>query len=138
MRPVYESSADKTAEACVIRKLSERQQGAQFVKLPQLSVLDYVVIDNEKVKALVEIKNRRNPVDKYPTYIISERKLKDGLELSKLLNVSFILVVSWLDDIRWVKIKRLYPAEIGGRYDRGDAQDIERVCHIPIGDFKRL
>ena len=138
MRPIYESSADKSAEALVVKKLTERRQNAQFIKLPELSVVDYMVVDNGKAKALIEIKNRRNPADKYPTYIISERKLQDGLALSKLLNVPFVLVVSWLQEVRWVKIKQLYPAAIGGRYDRGDAQDIERVCHIPISDFKRL
>ena len=138
MRPIYESSADSAAEAHVIRKLAERQQEAQFVKLPRLAVIDYMVVSNGEVKALVEVKNRRNAADKYLTYIISERKLKDGLELSKLLNVPFIVVVSWLQDVRWVKIKQLYPSKIGVRYDRGDAQDIEQVCHIPVSDFKQL
>jgi len=138
MRPIYESSADRAAEAHVIRKLAEREQGVQFVKLPRLSVIDYMVVSNGEVKALVEIKNRRNAADKYPTYIISERKLKDGLELSKLLNVPFIVIVSWLQDVRWVKIKQLYPAKTGGRYDRGDVQDVEQVCHIPVSDFKQL
>ena len=127
MRPIYESKSDKNAEAEVIDELRRCAEGGQFIKLPDLAVIDYIVLgSSESPCALLEIKVRRNAATKYPTYMISERKIKDALSVSKLTN------------IRWVKVKALYPTAIGGRYDRGDSQDIERVCLIPISDFIKV
>lgn len=139
MRPIYESKSDKNAEAEVIDELRRCAEGGQFIKLPDLAVIDYIALDSSKKPcALLEVKVRKNAAAKYPTYMISERKIKDALSVSKLTNIPFILVVSWLGDIRWVKVKALYPTAIGGRYDRGDSQDIERVCLIPISDFIKV
>lgn len=139
MRPIYESKSDKVAEAKVITVLLTHSDNAQFIKLPDLAVVDYIAIDRAGIpRALIEIKVRKNAADKYPTYMISERKIKDALRVSELVNIPFVLVVSWLDDVRWVRVKTMYPTTIGGRYDRGDAQDVERVCLIPISDFAKV
>lgn len=139
MRPIYESAQNKTAERKVITALSSTIGGdTQFVKLKDLAVFDYMAISDGTPCALIEIKARNNAADKYPTLLISERKIKEGLEVATKLKMPFILIVSWLDDVRWVRVKEVYPVAVGGRYDRGDAQDIERVCHIPVGDFKKI
>ena len=131
MRPIYETSSNRMAEQEVVDRLSVAWK-ATILSLPKLAKVDRLIISDRKVRGWLEIKCRKNKADAYPTYMISARKIQDGLSLSEATKLPFILVVSWLGDIRWIKVESMYPTRTGGRVDRGDAQDIELVCDIPL------
>ena len=131
MRPIYETSQNRAAEQEVVDRLSKAWQ-ASIVRFPKLAKVDRLVFSGGMARGWLEIKCRKNRVDAYPTYMISARKIQDGLALSDTTKIPFILVVSWLGDIRWIKVESMYPTRSGGRVDRGDAQDIELVCDIPL------
>lgn len=131
MRPIYENNFNRSKEQQVVDLLEEKWR-AIIYKMPSLCVVDRLVVSGGKVKAWLEIKCRTNAFDAYPTYMISSRKVQGGLDLAKSSNLPFILVVSWNGDVRWIKVDQMYPQRSGGRRDRGDSQDIETVCDIPL------
>lgn len=131
MRPIYENNFNRSKEQHVV-DLLEKKWGATIYKMPSLCIVDRLVVSDKKVKGWLEIKCRTNAFDAYSTYMISSRKIQGGLDLAKSSNLPFILVVSWNGDIRWIKVDRMYPQRSGGRYDRGDSQDVETVCDIPL------
>ena len=104
------------------------------MKMPHLCFVDRLAARDGCVKAWLEIKCRTNDFSKYPTYMISARKIRDGLHLSDITGVPFILVVSWSDCIKFTQVTGNYPTRSGGRYDRNDALDVETVCDIPLDD----
>jgi hypothetical protein len=133
-RPVYENNGDRSREQGVADLLAEKW-GCSIFKMPHLCSVDRMAVDEAEVKAWLEIKCRTNSFDKYPTYMISARKIHDGLHLSRITRVPFILVVSWSDCVKYIKVEKTYPLRVGGRYDRNDALDEEIVCDIPLDGF---
>ena len=131
MRPIYETSENRKSEQAVADLLASAWK-TSILKLPKLAKIDRLVVADGNVRAWLEIKCRYNRMDAYPTYMISAHKIKDGLALSEATKIPFILVVSWSDGVRWTKVESMYPTRSGGRVDRGDAQDIELVCDIPL------
>jgi hypothetical protein len=109
------------------------------MKTAELAGVDgYLYYPDMKLAAIVEIKTRRNNYNKYPTYMLSANKWRNGLALSKEKGVPFMLVVSFLDGIYVTKMKQEYDIRQGGRYDRGDAMDVEDCVYIPMSDFRRM
>jgi len=48
-------------------------------------------------------------------------------------------VVKWNDMVGYVCMSEIdMDIQVGGRRDRGDAQDIEPVCMIPVKNFRRI
>jgi len=137
MRPIYETRENRQEEQDVADRLAAAWK-ASIIKFPRLAKVDRLVTLNGEARAWLEIKCRRNRMDAYPTYMISSRKIQDGLDLSEATKIPFILAVSWSDGVCWTKVESMYPTRSGGRVDRGDAQDIEMVCDIPIAQFKDI
>jgi len=138
MRPIYETPADKQREDEVRRYISE-SYSCVYMKTAELAGVDgYLYYPDMKLAAIVEIKTRRNNYNKYPTYMLSANKWRNGLALSKEKGVPFMLVVSFLDGIYVTKMKQEYDIRQGGRYDRGDAMDVEDCVYIPMSDFRRM
>jgi hypothetical protein len=131
MRPIYETSENRNSEQAVADLLASTWK-TTILKLPKLAKVDRLVVAGGNVRAWLEIKCRYNPMHTYLTYMISARKIQDGLDLSEATKLPFILVVSWSDGVCWTKVESMYPTRSGGRVDRGDAQDIELVCDIPL------
>jgi len=131
MRPIYETRENRQEEQDVADRLAAAWK-ATILSLPKLAKVDRLVISNGMARGWLEIKCRRNRMDAYPTYMISSRKIQDGLDLSEATKIPFILAVSWSDGVRWLRVTSMYPTRSGGRVDRGDAQDIELVCDIPL------
>ena len=70
--------------------------------------------------------------------MLSAAKYKKMLSLADALKVHALLLVKYTDKTRMVKLEEEYQINIGGRTDRGDAQDIEKCIYIPIEDFVDL
>jgi len=141
-RPTYENEASLKSEANTAFEI-EKAWKAQLVKMPMKSKIDFLMkrASDLEPKAFIETKNRACKRHQYPTYMISLDKWVAGLNMEMHTKLPFILVVNWDDEIGYLKCNEVVGAitvNMGGRSDRGDAQDIEPVVHIPIYLFKTL
>ena len=104
-----------------------------------LDPVDAVISDVEDIiVALVEIKTRRNASDKYPTYMLGAAKADMMMGIADSMGALPLLMVKFTDGIFLTKIKDGFERKHGGRYDRGDALDIEECIFIPMGKLRQL
>lgn len=139
MRPVYESDADRLAEARVSALFSEAWNGT-IIRMPPLARVDRLMLVNGAPRAWLEIKCRNHDFGKYDTYMLSADKFYGMLNLAKETKVPALLVVGYFDGIVWVNTGEVGGLRIfkGGRTDRNDPKDIEKVVKIPLVKFQRL
>lgn len=135
-RPLYETSNDRDRELIAINRLLKGTD-KEPIKLPIIYGIDYAVKEDGCITSWVEVKCRSNESTKYPTLMISAAKIWTGVEMFQITKLPFFLVCEWTDKIGFLKIHTVagYCIRIGGRTDRGDAQDIEPVYYIPIDKF---
>lgn len=138
MRPIYETAQDRQREEEVRRYLVGEYK-SQYTKTPDLYAVDGLWYDPDNIlSAVVEIKTRKNTHDKYPTYMLSAQKWQKGLEIAAEYGVPFMLIVQFTDGVYGVRLKKNYETKVGGRFDRGDAKDIEECIYIPLTDFRKM
>ena len=138
MRPIYEKDEDRTKEQIIFQMLAKKLN-CVCITTPKLSRIDRLICTKKgKLKALVELKVRTNKHDTYPTYMLSAAKYRKMLSLADALKVDALLLVRYTDKTRIVKLEEEYQINIGGRTDRGDAQDMEECIYIPIKNFVDL
>ncbi len=129
-RPIYESDADRANQATVVAKL-ERAFGLTATA-PQDRFAPYdAVFRFTHWPCVVEIKVRRNTRARYDTYMLSEAKYNALCAV----DANALLAVQWTDQLGVVQIPVEHTVTTGGRADRGDSRDIERVVLIPIEAF---
>lgn len=137
-RPLYETQLDKTREAAAIQLAASRWR-ASPVKLPMQYRIDYALMRDDRIAALAEVKCRDVDASQYPSLMLSLAKWQAGIALAGLLRVPFIIVASYADGARFVKVNELDAAAVtfgfGGRNDRNDEQDMEPVVYIPASCF---
>lgn len=139
-RPVYETSRTMEAERQTIERVSKAWD-VKFSKMPKFYRVDWAAVNPQgKVIGWAECKRRHTGKDSYKTFIISLGKALAGLELYEQTGIPFLIIVEWNDGLGYYKLKEIDSAsiEVGGRFDRGDAQDIEPLLHIPITKFTFL
>lgn len=141
MRPIYERDSDRTREAAAITVLA-RCTGAVPVAMAPMSGWDYEMRQAGQLVGLVEVKCRRCASTAFPTYMVSESKVRRLRDAAIDRGVAGILLVRWTDGDAWLSVTASDPArwrvEFGGRVDRGDPRDLEPVIHFDIGDFRFL
>ena len=138
MRPIYESSKDLSNELRVSAHLKDCWN-AEFVKLPMAYHVDWAVVRGTEIKAFAEFKRRQNPKDRYPTFMISLNKWKNGRSLGNEIGVPFLIIVEWNDGLYYCDTKAVEPTYgFGGRTDRGDSQDQEPVVFINTKAFYKV
>ena len=137
-RKQYETEEDLEIERAILQEVCN-QWKCEGQKLPISYHLDYALLRDDKIVALIEIKNRNIPSDQYETAIIPVTKRVSGNKLGNELGVPAMLVLRYQDDIKFVGFSEEpdYSA-IGGREDRGDWQDKEIVCHYARERFKSI
>jgi hypothetical protein len=132
-RPVYESDADRSNQAGVITKL-ERAFGLTATA-PRDPFAPYdAVFRRQPRPCVVEIKVRRNERARYETYLLSEGKY-NALCAIDARGADALLAVQWTDELGIVQVPVEHTVSTGGRYDRGDSRDVERVVLIPTSSF---
>lgn len=136
MRPLYETDWDLAQERELVSRFGDMTNSVPY-KLPISAHADYLMVRDREAKAVVEVKCRTNNRLAYDTYMISQHKF-EGLSSWERYGLTPILLVSWKDSVGYVKLPCLHQKSIGGRTDRGDAQDIEAVVHIAISEFKLI
>ena len=138
MRPLYESSKDLSNELRVSAHLKDCWN-AEFVKLPMAYHVDWAVVRGTEIKAFAEFKRRQNPKDRYPTFMISLNKWKNGRSLGNEIGVPFLIIVEWNDGLYYCDTKAVTSTYgFGGRTDRGDSQDQEPVVFINTKAFNKV
>jgi len=138
MRPIYETEKDLKNERSLADILCKKWR-CKLQKLQPRDSFDYAAIRDGKVIAFIEMKNRNNEIGKYDTYMISMSKLLHAHNVRNVTDIVCVLAVRWTDAIGWVMFDRKRShVTMGGRFDRGDPQDVEPVCHIKIKDFHLL
>lgn len=145
-RPIYETGANRKSEepvaeimALILRSRLERTR--------PLAIADYIVSSIDGVATgLMEIKVRRytpEELDDMGGFFISEQKLLMIHEVCKMLRLDFHLVVKATNCLLhlcfhhgnpWPRLER----KLGGRFDRGDQKDVERLCLFPTAMFTRI
>lgn len=135
-RPIYESDADRGRQASVVAKL-ESAFGLPATA-PQDRFAPYdAVFRFRHHPCVVEIKVRRNTRKRYPTYMLSEAKYH-ALCAIDAQGANALLAVQWTDQLGVVQVPVEHTVSTGGRYDRGDSRDVERVVLIPTDVFIRV
>ena len=141
MRPLYETDTDRQNERETIKILADAW-GVNFVKLKMSCVIDYALLDGKTVVAVVEVKNRnytRADIDRFGGLMISTNKFFAAKNWTDVLGVPFVLLAQLKDGLFYWVIEAdwpIIPIEMAGRTDRGDWQDVEPCCMIPMSWFK--
>lgn len=142
-RRIYETKDDRSKEEAVLETLRRAWHPVIVTKLPPKYALD-AFVDWGTVQAFLEVKRRNCASTTYKTYMLSLRKVREGLDHAELMPQGvFLLVVEWTDglfvcDVAEALTAPGYRVEVGGRDDRGDWQDVEPVAHIPVNLFQRI
>ena len=138
MRPLYESAKDLSNELRVSKHLKDCWN-ADFVKLPMAYHVDWAIVRGKEIKAFAEFKRRHNPKDRYPTFMLSLNKWRNGKSMGGELRVPFLVIVEWDDGLYYCDSKNVSPTYgFGGRFDRGDSQDQEPVVFIDTKTFYKV
>lgn len=133
-RPIYETEGDRANESVAMALLRER--GYLVCSLGRLSPCDFFAFNKDR-GFLVEFKKRSNTFCKYPDIMIPEKKLRKCLTIAEELRVGFLYLVEFTDGVYAATVSQ-YRTAIGGRTDRNDPGDIERIAYIDKSDFKRI
>lgn len=136
VRPLYESADDRAREAEIATKI-ERLLSRKLIKLPMQYRLDYMVMDDERLTAWVEIKRRFHTFDNYPNVFLSLAKVMAARELNAATGLPCRFFVQFNDCLAHADMCKPGRAlRFSGRFDREDWQDIEPLVLIPMDQWK--
>lgn len=135
-RPIYESDADRANQATVVAKLEQAFGLPAITPKSALAPFD-AAFRFAHNPCVVEVKVRRNERDRYPTYMLGEAKY-NALCAFGDRGINALLAVQWTDQLGVVRLPTEHTVSTGGRYDRGDDRDVERVVLIPTASFTRV
>ena len=134
-RPQYESQLDRQNEQIVAKAL--QGLGYDLTKLPPHYRLDYVLMQDGRPKAFIEVKARTFNMQKYPTALVNLHKVIAARQLSFETDLPAYMVVLYKDALARISFAEEF--ELGflanGRNDRDDPMDRDLVCHFPISRF---
>lgn len=136
-RPIYETKADVANEEAVARLITEAR-GYMMVKLPRLNQMDYAAFTTDGLKALIEIKCRRNTMAKYDSMMIGMEKVLHARQVYKHFGVKSYLFVQWTDQLGYVCLEDDCTIDMGGRTDRNDPNDMSLHAYFDIDKFRGL
>lgn len=136
---MYETAADLDREQATIERFLRRYPGATARKLGREFHADFAVVNRVgKTILYVEVKQRFCSVKDHPTYWVGESRLTRLERTAQRDGVTPLLLVEWTDAIGYVHPTAALDAatiKVGGRRDRGDERDIERMASFPFEVF---
>ena len=137
-RPYYETQDDLNNEK-QIAKVIENVFKCELYKMPIKLSLDFMAMRNGKAVSFIEVRQRKNDMTRYGTYMISLYKLMMANNLTQATKLPCFLAVQFTDKFAITK----FPPEdfyvnVEGSVKRGDPQDIEPMAHFNIENFKVL
>lgn len=102
--------------------------------------IDFVDSTGEVI-VRAEIKHRDCNHDAYDTYMISRSKVINAIA-GTLCNreIIYVIAVRYRDKDVYICVDEDLPVDFayGGRFDRKDIYDYEKVAYIPIDEFHRI
>lgn len=137
-RPIYENAETLSTEERLIKLIADASN-SKAVKLGMKYKMDYAMTRNGCIEGWVELKKRSFDSDKYDEYMLSLDKYMIAKKLSEDTGKPCTLVVEFNDKIFLADLSKIeFRLGMGGRKDRGDPEDYEPCCWIPIDQFKLL
>jgi hypothetical protein len=132
-----ETPADLANEERAIKRAAGVLHCDGFRKLAPLYPIDFALERKGRLAFWAEVKSRTKARRAFPDYILSVAKLGALLDLQRTTGIPAVLVVGWTDclGILHFPCAEQFVA-VGGRTDRGGANDIEPLAHFPIEAFR--
>lgn len=141
-RPIYESQVDLTHEN-KMKTFLEAKWNCTLHKVPLKYQVDWLAMRGKDPMAFVEFKHREKlSIDAYPRYMISLDKWMKAKQLCKEVEIPFIMVITFTEGTYYGVFAHNGLHDVtygfGGRYDRGDAQDVEPMIYLPLKKFMKI
>jgi len=140
-RPMYESKEDLTHET-KMKSFLEGKWNCTLQKLPLKYQLDWLAMRDKDPYAFIEFKHREKlSFNAYPRYMISLDKWMKAKQLCREVGIPFIMVITFTEGTYYgVFTNNMVDVTygFGGRYDRGDAQDVEPMVYLPLKIFQKI
>ena len=132
----HETAADRAIERATADVL-EGVWLCKLVRLPPLCPMDYYAERGGNLVALVEIKCRARELAAYPAVWIDAHKWWAMRDAARGLHTRALFAVRCADVIAWCDLETVDGVRtwIGGRDDRGDANDRDLIVCIPKHHF---
>ena len=136
MRPKYETQKDLDNEQRVVEMLA--LHGYRVEKLPMQYRLDFAIFKGDECVAFGEMKRRYVESWKYPTVMISLSKVLAGRWLTQVTNKPSYLILLYNDKLMRLDLSCDFDLRMGGRSDRGDAQDRDICAYFPVESLSEI
>lgn len=139
-RPAYETQTDRNNERRLAAKI-EQHYNCILTKMPTKLTLDFMAMRNGRAVAFIEARQRKTPMHKYDTYMLSLYKATQARLLTMTTGLPCFLAVQWTDKAGIAELPPSFEdmhVEVGGTTRRDDPQDIEPMVHFDIAKFKEL
>ena len=141
-RPIYESQVDLTHEN-KMKTFLEAKWNCTLHKVPLKYQVDWMAMRGKDPMAFVEFKHRdKLSINAYPRYMISLDKWMKAKQLCKEVEIPFIMVITFTEGTYYGVFAHNGLHDVtygfGGRYDRGDAQDVEPMIYLPLKKFMKV
>ena len=112
-------------------------------KVPLKYQVDWLAMRGKDPMAFVEFKHRNKlSINAYPRYMISLDKWMKAKQLCKEVEIPFIMVITFTEGTYYGVFAHNGLHDVtygfGGRYDRGDAQDVEPMIYLPLKKFMKI
>lgn len=138
-RPHYESQKNRDDESEVIEIFAEAYD-YDYQRQEDRRRANYFCYRGDTLCLIAEVKCRSTDKHEYPTVMIPLAKWNAGCRLSEKYGVPYALVISWADTIGALTNRMATYDRVGqgGRTDRGDPKDVERMVYFDVDKFRRL
>lgn len=145
MRPTYETAAHRAGEAAVAAKLAEAW-GVEVAPLKPFYGIDRAIFADGKMRGVLEIKCRTYPsaqLAQWGGLILSAHKVMAASQWHAVQRMTFVLGLGLPDGVFAMAITPedpwpVFEVMLAGRTDRGDSQDVEPCCLIPMDRFVKI
>jgi hypothetical protein len=137
-RPIYENAETLSTEERLIEFVASKMN-AKPIKLGRKYKIDYAMSRQGSIAGWIELKKRGFDSDRYDEYMLSLDKYMTACQLSRDTKLPCSLVVEFNDKIVFTELTEIdFRLGMGGRKDRGDPEDYEPCCWIPLSEFRVL
>lgn len=144
MRPIYETSEDRHAEAIVMLDV-QRAHGIGIRRIRKMFPVDYAVVEGPYVMKWVEIKSRNysmQDMNRMGGLYLSALKVGMIHALERATGIGTCVVAGMTDGIYVADLPRPDSAPLnivfGGRHDRDDPADVEPCVCVPPASWRKV
>ena len=136
-----ETTIDLKREQVAARLVESAWHGT-LIKMKKFHKFDYAIksVASNQIDGFVELKCRKTASDQYLHYMISEEKVRWGLETWHRYAIPCFLVVAWSNITAYFTIKSTMGMTmvLSGRMDEHDGAESEPCILIPVSYFKEV